>query len=142
MATPDMSKFTIEELVYDAGHPFQAFTAEESIAELTRRMTPPPGCVRIGDRDTKYLGRMPMSGDGVWFGPGAHFWVFDEGAFVECGVLSISNPDDRHEEDYEPEKRWKVYVRDINGNDFKAWNGDLFTSKEACEAAEAARGKQ
>jgi hypothetical protein len=112
------------------------------VAEITRRMTPPPGCVRIGSEDTKYLGDRPMSGDGVWFGPGAHFWIFDEGAFVECGVLSITDPNDRHWEDYEPGRRWKVFVRDINGNDFEAWNGDLYTSKEACEAAEAARSSK
>jgi len=33
-------------------------------AELTRRMTPPPGCVRIGDKDLKVLGELPMTADG------------------------------------------------------------------------------
>jgi hypothetical protein len=64
MATHDLSKFTIEDLVYDAGVPFRAFTAEEAVAEITRRMTPPPGCVRIGDKDVKVLGELPMTADG------------------------------------------------------------------------------
>jgi len=34
-------------------------------AELTRRMTPPPGCVRTHEgKDVKVLGEMPMTADG------------------------------------------------------------------------------
>lgn len=81
MATPDLSKFTIDDLVYDAGVPFRAFTAEEAVAELTRRMTPPPGCVRTPEgKDLKMLGELPMTADGCVVGYGARL-------YSDCGIV-------------------------------------------------------
>jgi hypothetical protein len=66
MATHDLSKMNVRELCERFA--IQMYTGGDvdiHVAELSRRMTPPPGCVRIGDKDVKVLGTLSMTEDGL-----------------------------------------------------------------------------
>ena len=66
MATHDLSKMSIEQIVEQIGDPAAlAGYGASIIDELSRRMTPPPGCVRTHEgKDVKVLGELPMTADG------------------------------------------------------------------------------
>jgi len=55
---------SILHLLYEVANEFSEVNLDDIHAELSRRMTPPPGCVRIGDKDVKVLGEFAMTKDG------------------------------------------------------------------------------
>ena len=57
MATPDLSGMSILHLLYEVANEFSEVNLDDIHAELSRRMTPPPGCVRLhSGKDLKVMG--------------------------------------------------------------------------------------
>ncbi len=45
---------------------------------------------------------------------------------VKAGLLSITDPGDRHHEDYEEGKRYYLHIRDVDGREFDVFPCDCF----------------
>lgn len=62
----DLSKMSLEELMRLAGYnPVRSDTTTPAFVELTRRMTPPEGHVRLPDgRDVRLTNPLPVTADG------------------------------------------------------------------------------
>jgi len=130
MATDDLSKMSIPDLVsyikQDDPPDMIGPVAVEVIAELERRMTPPPGCVRLPDgRDVKVLGELPMTADGCVFGINApavySFCPPKTGSVVRVAVQADPEP-----------------CSECGASDFYAAR-ECYSSIEAAEAARSSK---
>ena len=69
---------------------------------------------------------------------GAWLYAKVDGKVIECGPLTIEDPDTMHFEDYPEGQRWNIRVRDTDGCEHDLHEGDLYASKEAALAAKDA----
>lgn len=80
--------------------------------------------------------RLPTTADGVPIALGMNLWL--EGGMLTSegvGVLSITDPDHRHPDDYPVGERWCITVRDGCGDELTVWNGQCYSTREAALAA-------
>lgn len=121
----DLSKMSVEELVSVFADPRTWVRSDPIVrqlsAELTRRMTPPEGHVRLPDgKDVKVLGTLPMTADGVVVGEGASpLWIWTDDDGLQNDGTSRLHLD--HYDDYPVEYAYSTH--------------------EAAEAARAKEGK-
>lgn len=126
MEKPDLSKMDVRNLCECfAREMYTGGDVDIHIAELERRMTPPPGYVRIGDKDVKVLDieTLPMTKDGVRVVPGASY-VY---SFINGKVCRNYNW-----------TGWAALFHEIDGAPYiGADPTKCYSTSEACEAAEA-----
>jgi hypothetical protein len=122
---------------------------DEALTKLENAITaalvaarPPAGHIMESDGTVRPrpLGQLPTTGDGVAFGMGANLFRSTYDGIRAMGVVEMEDPNDRHWEDYPDGARWTIRLIDENGDFWESAEGELYSTREAAEAAQRAAG--
>jgi hypothetical protein len=133
--------------VADDGFRDDAMTDEDDADRRTQGAiplypAPPAGHIMESDGTVRPrpLGQLPTTGDGVAFGMGANLFRSTYDGIRAMGVVEMEDPNDRHWEDYPDGARWTIRLIDENGDFWESAEGELYSTREAAEAAQRAAG--
>lgn len=127
----------------------QMHRLQQAIADALRdsagmaKKAPPGHIIDEHGYERRVLGTLPLTADGCVAAPKMNTWRrCADKSIVALGVLSIEINDSGHPSDIHESERWLVLVRDGDGDEYKVFLGDCYSTREAAEAASEKGGER